>query len=134
MKERRKWSKVSATCFVLAVLMPIISRIMPKPMDETEAVVEQYLLTRVGMLVLMAVFAFLGLLVMTKYLRCPHCGAFGLKQIQFCTNCGKDLDAEVVEELSAEEEASESVEEIEASADQELAEVGEGSEFATEKE
>ena len=41
--------------------------------------------------------AFLGLLTMFKHLRCPHCGAFGLKQIQFCTNCGKDLDAPVVE-------------------------------------
>lgn len=134
MKERRNWSKVSVACFVLAVLMPIISRIMPKPIDETEAVVEQYLLTRVGMLVLMAVFAFLGLLVMAKYLRCPHCGAFGLKQIQFCTNCGKDLDAEVVEEISAEEDASESAEEIEAPKVPELSEADEGSAPAAEQE
>lgn len=127
MKERIKWTRVSIACFVLAVLMPIISRIMPKPGEETEAVVEQYLLTRVGMLILMAVFAFLGLWVMIKHLRCPHCGAFGLKQIQICTNCGKDLDAEVVVE-----EETEKGEEAEMPADAEIVETGEPSEPADE--
>ena len=129
MKKRRNWSRVSIACFVVAVIMPVISRFMPKPSEEVEAVVEQYLLTRVGLMVLMATFAFIGLYVMIKYLRCPHCGAFGLKQIQFCTNCGKDLDAEVVEEESSEEE----VKEIEASAASELTEVNEAAEAADEQ-
>ena len=129
MEKRRNWSRVSIACFVVAVIMPIISRFMPKPSEEVEAVVEQYLLTRVGLMVLMATFAFIGLYVMIKYLRCPHCGAFGLKQIQFCTNCGKDLDAEVVEEESSEEE----VKEIEASAASELTEVNEAAEAADEQ-
>lgn len=129
MKERIKWTRVSIACFVLAVLMPIFSRIMPKPSSEVEAVVEQYLLTRVGMLILMAVFAFLGLWVMIKHLRCPHCGAFGLKQIQFCTNCGKDLDAEVVEEVSSEEETTE----IEVPAVSEQAAAGETAESTDEQ-
>ena len=85
------------------------------------------LLTRTLFILTAGVLAFLGLLTMFKYLRCPHCGAFGLKQIQFCTNCGKDLDAEVVvEEVS--EETAENAEAIGAPAAAEIAESSEAAE------
>ena len=99
MKERKKWSAIAITLYVLAVVLAVGGRVLlPKPVSEVEAVVERYLLMRTGFMAVAAVLAFLGLFVMAKKLRCPHCGAFGLKQIQICTNCGKDLDAEVVEE------------------------------------
>ena len=109
MKERKKWSAIAITLYVLAVVLAVGGRfLLPKPVSEVEAVVERYLLMRTGFMAVAAVLAFLGLFVMAKKLRCPHCGAFGLKQIQICTNCGKDLDAEVVEETAepAEETAA----------------------------
>lgn len=112
MKERRRWSKVAVSCFVLAVIFPVVSRLMPKPGEESEALVEQYLLTRVGFLVAMAVFAFLGLLVLSSKLRCPHCDAMVLSlkaEATACTNCGYDFVTGTIEE-SAEEDA-EAVEE-----------------------
>jgi len=96
-EKRKKWRAITIAIFVLAVVMAFSNRFLPKPVLETEAVVEQYLLTRTLFILAAGVLAFLGLLTMFKHLRCPHCGAFGLKQIQFCTNCGKDLDAPVVE-------------------------------------
>ena len=104
MKERKKWSVIAISLFVLAVVLAVGGRfLLPKPTSEVEAVVEQYLLMRTGFMAVAALLAFLGLLVMAKKLRCPHCGAFGLKQLQICTNCGKDLDAPV-EEVSEEVE------------------------------
>lgn len=117
-EKRKKWRAITIAIFVLAVVMAFSNRFLPKPVLETEAVVEQYLLTRTLFILAAGVLAFLGLLTMFKYLRCPHCGAFGLKQIQFCTNCGKDLDAEVV----AEEESVETTEAIEAPVVAEIAE------------
>ena len=104
MKERKKWSVIAISLFVLAVVLAVGGRfLLPKPTSEVEAVVEQYLLMRTGFMAVAALLAFLGLFVMAKKLRCPHCGAFGLKQLQICTNCGKDLDAPV-EEVSEEVE------------------------------
>lgn len=126
-EKRKKWRAITIAIFVLAVVMAFSNRFLPKPVLETEAVVEQYLLTRTLFILATGVLAFLGLLTMFKYLRCPHCGAFGLKQIQFCTNCGKDLDAEVVvEEVS--EETAENAEAIGAPAAAEIAESSEAAE------
>lgn len=102
MEQRRKWSWTAKGAFVLAVLTLVTSRLLPKPVVETEEIVERYLLTRVGLLVAMAVLAFVGLYIICSKLRCPHCGAFGLRQIQTCGNCGKDLDAPVEETGAAE--------------------------------
>lgn len=116
MKERRKWSKVAVGCFVLAVVMPVISKILPRPEETAEAAVEQYLLTRVGLLVAMAVFAFLGLLVISKYLRCPHCDAMGLSlksEATVCSNCGYDFETGMIKER-AEAEAIEEPAKVEA--------------------
>lgn len=113
MKERRKWSKVAVVCFVLAVIMPVISKIMPRPGEEAEAAVEQYLLIRVGFLVAMAVFAFLGLFVISKFLRCPHCDAMGLSlkaEATVCTNCGYDFETGTIKE-GVKAESVEAVEE-----------------------
>lgn len=113
MKERRKWSKVAVSCFVLALVFPVVSRLMPKPGEESEALVEQYLLTRVGFLILMAVFAFLGLLVISKYLRCPHCDTMGLSlkaEATFCSNCGYDFVTGTIKETE-ESESAEAIEE-----------------------
>ena len=119
MAEKRKmWRNIVIGMFVLAVLLAFGNRFMPKPAEEIEAVVEQYLLTRTLFMLAAGVMAFLALLTMFNKLRCPHCGAFGLKQIQICTNCGKDLDAEVV----AEEESVETTEAIEAPVVAEIAE------------
>lgn len=95
MEQRKKWITLSKVMFALAVIVAVGSRFLPKPAVETEEIVERYLLTRVGLLVAVAVLAFLGLYFICTKLRCPHCGAFGLKQIKICTNCGKDLDAPV---------------------------------------
>ena len=98
MAEKRKmWQKVAIGLFVLAVLLAFGNRFMPKPAEEVEVIVEQYLLTRTLFILGAGVMAFLGLLTIVNKLRCPHCGTFGLKQIQICTNCGKDLDAPVEE-------------------------------------
>ena len=122
MKERKKWSVIAISLFVLAVVLAVGGRfLLPKPTSEVEAVVEQYLLMRTGFMAVAALLAFLGLLVMAKKLRCPHCGAFGLKQLQICTNCGKDLDAPV-------EEVSEEVETTEEPAQSEIAEASEAAE------
>lgn len=102
MEQRRKWSWTAKGAFVLAVLTLVTSRLLPKPAVETEEIVERYLLTRVGFLVAVAVLAFVGLYIICVKLRCPHCGAFGLKQIQTCGNCGRDLDAPVEEAEAAE--------------------------------
>ena len=113
MKERRKWSKVAVACFVLAVIMPVISKLMPRPGEEMETAVEQYLLIRVGFLVAMAVFAFLGLFVISKYLRCPPCDAMGLSlkaEATVCSNCGYDFVTCTLKEEPAEAEAVEAVE------------------------
>lgn len=109
MEQRKKWSKISIALFVLAVIVAVGSRFLPKPAVEVESVVEQYLLTRTLFMLCAAVSAFLGLYVICVKLRCPHCGAFGLKQIQICGNCGKDMDAPVVElseDLETVEEAA----------------------------
>ena len=123
MAEKRKmWRNIVVALFVLAVALAFGNRFMPKPAVETEAVVEQYLLTRTGFILGAGVVAFLALLTMFNKLRCPHCGAFGLKQIQICTNCGKDLDAPV-EEVSEEVETAE-----EPVVQPEIAEAGEAAE------
>ena len=128
MAEKRKmWRNIVIGMFVLAVLLAFGNRFMPKPAVETEMIVEQYLLTRTLFMLAAGVMAFVGLLTMFNKLRCPHCGAFGLKQIQICTNCGKDLDAEVV----AEEESEEPVEAAEAIEAPVVAEIAES---ASEKE
>ena len=106
MEQRKKWSKISVALFVLAVVLAVGNRFLPKPAEEVETIVETYLLTRTLFMLAAGVLAVLGLLVIVKYLRCPHCGAFGLKQIQICGNCGKDMDAPVVE-LSEEVVATE---------------------------
>jgi hypothetical protein len=99
MKERKKWSVIAISLFVLAVVLAVGGRfLLPKPTSEVEAVVEQYLLMRTGFMAIAALLAFLGLLVMAKKLRCPHCGAMALRKIIICDNCGKDYDAEVVAE------------------------------------
>lgn len=128
-EQRKKWSKIAIGLFVLAVVLAVGNRFMPKPALEVESVVEQYLLTRTLFMLAAAVSAFCGLFVIVKHLRCPHCGAFGLKQVQFCTNCGKDLDAEVVEEVPSEEESKE----IEAPAVPEQAAASETAEPANEQ-
>ena len=87
-EKRKKWRAITIAIFVLAVVMAFSNRFLPKPVLETEAVVEQYLLTRTLFMLAAGVMAFVGLLTMFNKLRCPHCGAFGLKQIQICTNCG----------------------------------------------
>lgn len=97
MEQRKKWSWTAKASFVAAVLVLVTSRLLPKPVVETEEIVERYLLTRVGLLVAAAVLAFAGLYIICAKLRCPHCGAFGLKQIRTCGNCGRDLDAPVEE-------------------------------------
>ena len=107
MAEKRKmWRTIVIAMLVLAVLLAFGNRFMPKPAEEVEVIVEQYLLTRTLFILGAGVMAFLALLTAFNKLRCPHCGAFGLKQIQICTNCGKDLDAPV-EEVSEEVEAAE---------------------------
>lgn len=109
MEQRKKWSKISIALFVLAVIVAVGSRFLPKPAVEVESVVEQYLLTRTLFMLGAAVSAFLGLYVICAKLRCPHCGAFGLKQIQICGNCGKAMDApvaELSEDLETVEEAT----------------------------
>ena len=99
MKERKKWSAIAITLYVLAVVLAVGGRfLLPKPVTEVEAVVERYLLMRTGFMAIAAILAFLGLFVMAKKLRCPHCGAMALRKIVICDNCGKDFDAEVVEE------------------------------------
>ena len=99
MKERKKWSAFAITLYVLAVVLAVGGRfLLPKPVSEVEAVVEQYLLMRTGIMAIAAVLAFFGLFIMAKKLRCPHCGAMALRKIIICDNCGKDYDAEVVEE------------------------------------
>lgn len=119
MAEKRKmWRNITVGLFVLAVVLAFANRFLPKPAVEVESVVEQYLLIRTLFMLGAGVMAFVGLLTMFNKLRCPHCGAFGLKQIQICTNCGKDLDAEVV----AEEESVETTEAIEAPVVAEIAE------------
>ena len=116
MAEKRKmWRNIVIGMFVLAVLLAFGNRFMPKPAEEIEAVVEQYLLTRTLFMLAAGVMAFAGLLTMFSKLRCPHCGAFGFKQIQICTNCGKDLDAPV-------EEQSEEAAVVEETAQPEIAE------------
>ena len=126
-EQRKKWRTIVIGMFVLAVFLAFGNRFMPKPAVETEMVVEQYLLTRTLFILGAGVMAFLGLLTMYNKLRCPHCGAFGLKQIQICTNCGKDLDAPVVE-------LSEEVEAAEEPAQPVIAETSEAAEPAQEKE
>lgn len=106
LEQRKKWSKIAIGMFVLALVLPVVSRVLPKPAVETEAIVEQYLLVRTGFMVGMCVFAFLGLLIMYKYLRCPHCGAMALRKIEICGGCGKNYDDEVVE-MSTEVETAE---------------------------
>lgn len=106
MEQRKKWSKIALGMFVLAVVLAVGNRFLPKPAVEVESVVESYLLIRTLFMLAAGVLAVFGLLVIVKYLRCPHCGAFGLKQIQICGNCGKDMDAPVVE-LSEEVVAAE---------------------------
>ena len=119
MAEKRKmWRNIVIGMFVLAVLLAFGNRFMPKPAEEIEAVVEQYLLTRTLFMLGAGVMAFLALLTMFNKLRCPHCGAFGFKQIQICTNCGKDLDAPV-------EEQKEEVAVVEEAAKPEIAEASE---------
>ena len=99
MKERKKWSAIAITLYVLAVVLAVGGRfLLPKPVTEVEAVVERYLLMRTGFMAIAAILAFFGLFVMAKKLRCPHCGAMALRKIIICDNCGKDFDAEVVEE------------------------------------
>ena len=99
MKERKKWSAIAITLYVLAVVLAVGGRfLLPKPVTEVEAVVERYLLMRTGFMAIAAILAFFGLFVMAKKLRCPHCGAMALRKIVICDNCGKDFDAEVVEE------------------------------------
>ena len=120
-EQRKKWSKISIAMFILAVVLAFGNRFMPKPVVEVEAVVEQYLLTRTLIMLAAGVLAMLGLLVIVKYLRCPHCGAFGFKQIQICTNCGKDLDAPV-------EEQKEEAAVVEEAAKPEIAEESEAAE------
>lgn len=113
LKERRKWSKVAAAFFVLAVALPVISKVMPRPATEAEAVVEQYLLIRAGLMVGMAACIFLGLCVISKKLRCPHCDAMGLslkKEATVCSNCGFDFEAGTIKE-TAKVEAVEAIEE-----------------------
>lgn len=106
MEQRRKWSWAAKGAFALAVLTLVTSRLLPKPAVETEEIVERYLLTRVGFLVAVAVLAFAGLYIICTKLRCPHCGAFGLKQLKTCANCGRDLDAPVEETAEPAETAS----------------------------
>ena len=119
MAEKRKmWRNITVGLFVLAVVLAFANRFLPKPAVEVESVVEQYLLIRTLFMLGAGVMAFVGLLTMFNKLRCPHCGAFGLKQIQICTNCGKDLDAPV-------EEQSEEVAVVEEAAQSEIAEVSE---------
>lgn len=128
MAEKRKmWRNIAIAMFVLAVVLAVGNRFMPKPAAEVEDLVERYLLTRTLFILGAGVMAFLGLLTIFNHLRCPHCGAFGLKQIQICTNCGKDLDAEVVVE-----EETEKGEEVELPAVAEIVETGEPSEPADE--
>ena len=99
MKERKKWSAIAIALYVLAVVLAVGGRfLLPKPTSEVEAVVEQYLLMRTGFMAVAALLAFLGLFIMAKKLRCPHCGAMALRKIIICDNCGKDYDAEVVAE------------------------------------
>ena len=99
MKERKKWSAIAITLYVLAVVLAVGGRfLLPKPVTEVEAVVERYLLMRTGFMAIAAILAFFGLFIMAKKLRCPHCGAMALRKIVICDNCGKDFDAEVVEE------------------------------------
>ena len=91
MAEKRKmWRNITVGLFVLAVVLAFANRFLPKPAVEVESVVEQYLLIRTLFMLGAGVMAFVGLLTMFNKLRCPHCGAFGLKQIQICTNCGKE--------------------------------------------
>lgn len=45
-EKRKKWRAITIAIFVLAVVMAFSNRFLPKPVLETEAVVEQYLLTR----------------------------------------------------------------------------------------
>ena len=108
MKERKKWSAIAITLYVLAVVLAVGGRfLLPKPVTEVEAVVERYLLMRTGFMAIAAVLAFFGLFIMAKKLRCPHCGAMALRKIIICDNCGKDFDAEVVaEEVESVEEAA----------------------------
>lgn len=109
MEQRKNWSKISIALFVLAVIAAVGSRFLPKPAAEVESVVEQYLLARTLFMLGAAVSAFLGLYVICVKLRCPHCGAMGIRQIKICGNCGKDLDASVVElseDLETVEEAT----------------------------
>lgn len=128
MAEKRKmWRNVVIALFVLAVVLAFGNRFLPKPVLETEEIVEKYLLTRTGIILGAGIMGMMGLLTMFNKLRCPHCGAFGLKQIQICTNCGKDLDAPV-------EEVSEEVETAEESAQPEIAEVSEAAESVQEQE
>lgn len=128
MAEKRKmWRNVVIALFVLAVMLAFGNRFLPKPVLETEEIVEKYLLTRTGIILGAGIMGVLGLLTMFNKLRCPHCGAFGLKQIQICTNCGKDLDAPV-------EEVSEEVETAEESAQPEIAEASEAAESVQEQE
>jgi DNA-directed RNA polymerase subunit RPC12/RpoP len=128
MAEKRKmWRNVVIALFVLAVVLAFGNRFLPKPVLETEEIVEKYLLTRTGIILGAGIMGVLGLLTMFNKLRCPHCGAFGLKQIQICTNCGKDLDAPV-------EEVSEEVETAEESAQPEIAEASEAAESVQEQE
>ena len=126
-EQRKKWSKIAIAMFVLAVVLAVGNRFLPKPAVEVESVVEQYLLIRTLFMLAAGVLAVLGLLVIVKHLRCPHCGAFGLKQIQICTNCGMDLDAPVVD-------LSEDVEVVEETAQPEISETSEAVESAQEKE
>lgn len=121
MKQRKTWSTIAIGCFVVAVILPVVSRFLPKPAEEIEAVVEQYLLFRVGLLVIMCVLLFLGLLIMCKYLRCPHCDAIALRKIEICGNCGKHFDDPV-------EKVSEEVEAAKEPAQPEIAEASETSE------
>ena len=128
MAEKRKmWRNVVIALFVLAVVLAFGNRFLPKPVVETEEIVEKYLLTRTGIILGAGIMGMMGLLTMFNKLRCPHCGAFGLKQIQICTNCGKDLDAPV-------EEVSEEVEPAEESAQPEIAEASEVAEPVQEQE
>ena len=91
MKERKKWSVIAISLFVLAVVLAVGGRfLLPKPASEVESVVEQYLLMRTGFMACAAGLAFLGLWVMANKLRCPHCGAMALRKIVICGNCGKD--------------------------------------------
>ena len=106
MEQRKKWSKIAVALFALAVVLAFGNRFLPKPAVEVESVVETYLLTRTLFILAAGVTAMLALMVITKHLRCPHCGAFGLRQIQVCGNCGRDLDAPVAE-VSEEVEAAE---------------------------